>query len=257
MALQSITWKEKQNSVSYTFAFSEIIMVEKQEYDPLPEEERESLGLPYVSSPVGSSLGTVLANTGQLYEVILKSLYDNGYIENDFLRALAEGVEIIKNIWIGMAIVSLGLSVAVITTVPAVLAVAAASLAGKSIGAALLGSVSPIFPVGTVVIVVVAVIAAIAIAVSNIIKYHEKQRKQNKIFKLINGSPERDAERLVNLLEDIEVRVNKCKSQLTIYNINGNHRQIVTLNIGGDYYLIEFDQNNAEEGESWGATVTD
>ena len=258
MALTSMTWGERQNSIKYNFKFVEVIMVEAQEYEDLTDEELEALGLPHVSSPVGSSLGSLLADTGQLKETILRTLYDNGYVMDDFFKALCETVhQLFKSAAITVAIISVGLAVSIITAIPAAIAVAAAAATGGSILAALAGSVSAVFPVGTIVVAVVAVLAGIAIGIYNLVKYVKKQEKQKKAFKLINGKPDQDAERLVNLFEDIEKEINKVKTGLTIYGINGNYRQTVTLNIGGEYYLIEFDKDNAAPGDVWGATVTD
>lgn len=257
MALTQITWTERQNSVKFSFGFNEVIMVESQEYEELSDEERESLGLPYVTAPVGSSLGSVLADTGQLSQTIVQSLYDNGYISNDFLRELCGIVEGWKSMGMAAAVIAVGLTVAAITAIPAAIAVAGAVATGGSVLAALAGSVSAVFPVGTIVVAVAAVIAGIAIGIANLINWRKKQEKQKKAFKLINGSAEQDGERLQMLLEDIEVTINKVKTGLTIYNITGNHRQTVTLNIGGEYYLLEFDKNNATKDESWGCKVTD
>lgn len=258
MALISIQWTEKQNSVHFSFTFHQVIMVEKQEYEELKEDERSDLGLPYVTSPTGASLGTVLAETGALKRTILRTLYDNGYINDDWFILACEGaMEIVKDVSIATAIISVGLAVAVITAIPAAIAVAGAVATGGSVLAALAGSVSAIFPVGTIVVAVAAVIAGLAVGISNFIEWIKKKKKQTIAFKLVNGKPDQDLYRLVNLFQDVELRVNKVKTGLTIYSISKNVRQTVTLNIAGDYYLIEFDKNNAEEGESWGAKITD
>lgn len=258
MALKSITWAERQNTVKFTFQFVEVIMVEAQEYEELTDEEREEYGLPHVTSPVGSSLGTLLKDTGQLKETILRTLYDNGYVEDDFFKALCENVnQLTQSVAIAAAIITVGLAVAVITTIPAAIAVAAAVATGGSVIAALAGSVSAVFPVGTIVVAVVAVLAGIAIGVAKYIQWRKKQEKQKKAFKLINGKVDQDAQRLFHLFDDIEMAVNRAKTNLTIYNISGNYRQTVTINIAGEYYLITFDEDNATDKNKWGAIVTD
>ena len=47
-------------------------------------------------------------------------------------------------------------------------------------------------------------------------------------------------------------RFNRAKTNLTIYNISGNYRQTVTINIAGEYYLITFDEDNATDKNKWG-----
>ncbi len=258
MALKSIVWTEKQNTVKFSFTFIEVIMVEAQEYEELTDEEKDKYGLPSVSSPVGSSLGTLLKDTGQLKETILRTLYDNGYVQDDFFKALCANVaQLTQSVAIAAAIISVGLAVSVITAIPAAIAVGVAAATGGSVLAALAGSCSAVFPVGTIVVAVVAVVAGIAIGIAKYIQWKKKQEKQKKAFKLINGKPDQDAQRLFNLFDDVEMAVNRAKSNLTIYNITGNYEQTVTLNIGGEYYLIVFEKSNVDKSQPWSARVTD
>lgn len=268
MALRSIDWVERQNTITFTFQFSEVIMVEAQEFEELTDEERMDLGLPKVTSPVGSSLGTILADTGKLPEIIIRALWDNGYIEQPFFQALAEVADAIVGLTMAAAVLAVGLAVAAITATKAILAVAAvvtaASAAGttataSSILGAIAGSTSAVFPVGTIIVAVVAVVAAIAVAIwsfFNIAERHRQQEKRRKAFKLINGSPEQDGIRLKNLIDDIEVALNNVKTSITIYSISGEYEQQVILNMGGDYYIINFVKNNVGE-YAWTATVED
>lgn len=258
MALKSIVWAEKQNTVKFTFTFVEVIMVEAQEYEELPEDEKNKYGLPSVTSPVGSSLGTLLKDTGQLKETILRTLYDNGYVQDDFFKALCvEVYKLTENALIATAIITVGMTVSIITTIPAAIAITVAATTGGSVVAALAGSCSAVFPVGTIVVAVVAVVAGIAIGIARYVQWKKKQEKQKKAFKLINGKPDQDAQRLFNLFDDVEMAVNRAKSNLTIYNITGNYAQTVTINIGGEYYLITFEKSNVDKDQVWSATVTD
>lgn len=262
MALTSITWTERQNSVSYSFDFSEVIMVEAQEYEELSEAEREELGLPCVTSPRGSSLGTVLAETNQLQETILRTLYDNGYIEKNWFAMLCGDIaNLVKSATVAAAIIGVGLAVAVITTIPAAIAITAAAMSATattaSILAAAAGSVSAVFPVGTIVVAAAAVLVGLAVGIYNLINYREKKRKQKLAFKLVNGKPDQDTERLLTLFDEVEQAANQAKSSLVIYSISGNHRQTVTINIGGEYYLIDFDKTTADGKSEWFAKVSD
>lgn len=255
MALTSITWSERQNTVKYQFKFVEVIMVEKQEYEELSDEERESLGLPYVTSPQGSSLGTVLADTGQLTETVIRSLYDHGYIERNFFESLCHNIgELVKSELLASAIMSVGAAVAIITWQIARAITVGFMSAALNLGATSVAVSTGIFPIGTIIAGVAIMVVGLVVGIKNLLEKHERERKQRIAFKLINGSPEQDTQRLLNLLDNIEVAVNKVKSNLTIYTINSNKRQIVTINLAGEYYLIEFDQNFSGE---WRAKVTD
>lgn len=263
MALKDINWVEKQNTVKFDFSFSEVIMVEAQEFEELTDEERMDLGLPRVTSPQGSSLGTLLVDSGKLPEIIIKALWDAGYIDSDFFQLLAEAADILVGMTIAAAILVVGLTVAAITATGAVLAVAGVVAAGSATVASVLGavagSVSAVFPVGTIIVAAVAVIAAIGFGIYAIINARKKkkeQEKRKKAFKLVNGSPEQDSIRLKNLIDDIEIAVNKVKNSITVYNINGNEEQQVILNIAGEYYVLNFVKNNTN-GYGWTCNVED
>lgn len=246
MALNSINWTELQNTINYNFSFREVIMVEAQEYEELSEEEREALGLPNVTQPVGSSLGTILADNGQLQEIIIKSLYDNGYIENDFLRVLAyTGAIFLTDIVIAV-VAHIAVSLALIP---------AAAIAGIAILGGTVGATSLLVPVGTIIAAGLVIITAIAIGIASLFSWISYMEKQKKAFKLIDGSAEPDGYRLQNLLEDIELTVNQVNSNLTIYEINENKPQQVVLNIAGESYIINFKKNNTN-GE-WYSEVED
>ena len=204
-----------------------------------------------------------IADISKLPEIIIQALWDNGYIEQPFFQALAEVADAIVGLTIAAAILAVGLRVAAIIATKAIIAVANVVMAGSVTAAKILGTVagstSAIFPVGTIVVAVVAVVAAIAFAIwsfFNIAERHRQQEKRRKAFKLINGSPEQDGIRLKNLIDDIEVALNNVKTSITIYSISGEYEQQVILNMGGDYYIINFVKNNVGE-YAWTATVED
>lgn len=266
MALTSITWEERQNTVKYTFQFKEVIMVESQVYEELSDEEREDLGLPRVSSPVGSSLGTVLANTNQLNQIIIRTLYDNGYISDDWLTLACEGAaEYVKDSLLLSAIVAVGLAVGLIgqaiaaglAAAAATAAASAAAAAAGSTGLIVAGSASAIVPVGTMIVAGAIILVGIGLCVCNFLRWIDKKKKETLAFKLVNNRPDQDLERLRVLLDDIEVEVNKVKTDLSIYTISGNYDQSVLLNIGGEFYQIEFSKSNGSDETEWSAKVTD
>jgi hypothetical protein len=249
MALQSISWTERQNSLKFNFTFYQIIMVEQQEYVNLQEQERIDLGLPNVSNPIGSSLGTVLADNGLLSQTVTKSLVDNGYIENDFLAACAQIIDTYATYMIASAVVS----VAVLVIGASIKITAAAVAAGAG---SVIGGTAAVFPVGTIIAAAVVVVAAVAVFIGYTLKRNEEQRKKRMAFKLINGSAEQDTARLVNLLDDIEVEVNQVNSNITVYTVQEDAEHQVVLNIAGNYYVINFKQNNTNN-YGWSANVTD
>lgn len=244
MALNSFQWTERQNTVKFSFGFSEVIMVEAQEYEELTEEEREALGLPKVTSPKGSSLGSMLVQTNALPQIIVQTLNDREYFQKEWLDMLYNS----KDAIVGIAIAT------VIAFVVQGVAAVVGGITGAVLGA-VAGSVTALFPVGTLIAAGVAVVACIGFGIFNLIK---KARKKNKVFRLINGSAEQDGLRLKNLIDDIEITLNQLQTSITIFSISGNYEQQVILNLGGDYYVINFVKNNvSEDYYEWTATVED
>ena len=248
MALQSITWAEQQNTLAFTFNFTQIIMVETQEYVNLDEALRKELCLPLVTNPTGSSLGSVLSDTGALSVAILQTLYANGYIENDFLEACKE---------IGQGIAALAIASVIVAFAAAVIVGTVSSLiAGGVAAAAIGGAAAAIFPVGTIIVAAVAIVGAVVGFFAWVFSNAERERKRRLTFKLINGSAEQDLYRLIDLLDDIETEVNKINYNVSVYTIQEDVPHQTMINIAGNYYVINFKENNLN-GYGWEASVTD
>lgn len=77
MVLQNIQWQEMYNSMTYSFTFQEVISVIK-------EKEFETFGYnklyPSVYLPATKSIGEIVSETGSLFQIIIRLLYENGYI---------------------------------------------------------------------------------------------------------------------------------------------------------------------------------
>lgn len=77
MVLQNIQWQEQYNSMNYSFTFQEVISVIK-------EKEFETFGYndlyPSVYLPATKSIGEIVSETGSLFQIIIRLLYENGYI---------------------------------------------------------------------------------------------------------------------------------------------------------------------------------
>lgn len=270
MALKSISWIENQNSVKYTFTFHEVIMVEQQaEYEELSEEEKQALGLPSVTSPKGSNLGTILVNSGVVPENIIRSLYENGYMTPEFLEKAKDTQAAILGTTIAVAmgtifvsVVSLGIMTAVGTAVATAAATAAATAGAASVTTSVAAGGAAIFPIGTIVVGSVLAVAAFGLLIHHWVKRakdkKEEARRREIAFKLVNGSAEPDSRRLKTLIDDVVGDLNTLQTNLTIYTINGNYEQQVILNMAGEYYIINFTkQIVSKEHFEWTATVED
>lgn len=248
MALNSITWTEMQNSVKFTFGFFQVIMVEAQEYVNMTEEMRKELALPSVNNPYGSSLGTVLSETGALYTSIFDTLNDRGYFDKDFLKNL-----VTENLLEGYGTIGKALiNVATVAAVAAGVIVVGVVAAVAGVGAV----TAAIFPVGTIIAAAAALVASVVYAVVNITKQAKEAEKKLKMFKLVNGSAMQDTNRLMNMMFDVESQINQIQSNVTVYAIQENKPQQIIMNIAGNYYTIDFSENNTND-YGWQAKVLD
>lgn len=236
MALTSISWTEKQNVLEFNFNFQEVIMVDTFMY----ETDSEDLDLPSLTEPRAQSIGTILFNSGDLPKAIIQNLYDNGYIENDFLRWCSTALEDTGTVLI--AIVAVAVGVGVIAATVASIAV------GGTAFAALTGGAAALFPVGTIIAGAALVIGAIFGGIFAIIERHKKEEKQKKAFKTIKTDGKEDGtesyNRLCNLIDDVEASVNASGANIKVYNFNSDDEQSICLPIGGNYYYINLTKVN-------------
>lgn len=93
MALQSISWRENYNSMSYAFTFTEIISI-----SPVSSFEVYSYNdlYPNVYLPASRSLGEVLMDTGSLIDLVLRTLVERGYISKADCKAFVLNGDVTK-----------------------------------------------------------------------------------------------------------------------------------------------------------------
>ena len=242
MALERISWKEKQNSLDFSFSFKQIILVSPTQ---IGDQDIGMVGgdnNPAVTSPGTGSLGQVLLETGQLPQVVIKSLYDAGFIENDFLKSAVGFFQAMGVYTLTAALVMVGVAAGIIVGAIAFGLSTAGAIAGVTVAGAITAAM---VPVGTLIAAGAAVIAGLAAGIAYLCNYEHEQARMKLAFKLINGKPDKDCDRLRILLEDISVVVNKVNAGVTVYSITTNEPQKLVLNIGGYYYTLEFYRNNS------------
>lgn len=224
MALKSIGWTEDVNTLGFSFDFAEIIAIDLDEY----KIDVTDSDLPNFNDPKASNLGTILADNGSLTITVMQILKDRGYIDNDFLRILAESAQAYA-----------GLNIA------ALIVVAAALLIKGTIALSALVTTSALFPVGTIVAIAAVAVCAIALGIKKFIDRVKKNRKASKIFKVINGNIDDAVDRLELLLNKIGQAVNKSTANLLIYTFPYEENEDDTnvnlqycISVGGEYYYI-------------------
>lgn len=251
MALKSINWIEHQNNVEFSFTFTEIIMVKRQEYEELTDEAKKDLNLPDISEPIGKSLGSILVDTNQLKEIVIESLYKSGYIEQDWLDKIvllagATTGPLGALIYVIVNMAKEGI-LAVSATVVGTLIGATAIAVGTAKGISALTGLAVSVPGGLIVAAAVAVIAFIGLGIFATIQRQKKEERARKAFKLVNDDYTPDLKRLNNLLNDIEIQINKVNSNIIVYSINSDDPQKILINIAGNIYQLIFTRNNMND----------
>lgn len=248
MALKNISWTEGQNNIKFNFTFQEVIMVAaQQEYEELSEEEKKRLGLPSVTYPETSNLGAVLTQNDDLLKYIFKILYEEGYIDDEFVK-LAQEQQVS-----GWSIIAASVLLAVGTAVVAT-AASAAVTAGIVATAAL-------FPVGTIIAGIAAgalMIGGVIFGIKQEIEHNENKKKRAKAIGIVNGSTEEGVRQLNILADDVQTALKNLQTGLTIFSIKEDREQQVALNLGGETIIINF-KNRYTDGSkvSWYSKVED
>lgn len=259
MALKNISWSEHQNNMDFSFTFTEIIMVKRQEFEELTDEAKKDLNLPDISEPIGKSLGSILVDTNQLKEIVIESLYRSGYLDQEWIDAIVisgstiagPSTSILVYLIINMA--KEGILAVSVSAVAAIAGVTAAAV-GITKGISALTGLAVSVPGGLIVAAAVAVVAFIGLGIYAAIQRKKKEERIKKAFKLVNGDYTPDLKRLNNLLNDIEIQINKVNSNITVYSINSDDPQKILINIAGNVYQLIFTRNNVND-YSWETKV--
>lgn len=232
MALTNINWVEKVNTLEFNFSFTEVIMIDKMEFEFY---DASDLDLPSLNEPQAQGVGTVLFGTGELPKIITQILCENGYVKSDWANAVVTTMDYVGTVFTVFAtiVVAIGLITLTVSITTALTGL------GVTFGSAVLA-----FPVGTVVAIVAVAVVAIGIAIRAFLNRHQQREKERRAFKLINGSPKQDWNRYCNLLDNVEMAVNKAGANLTLYQFSSNDEQEITMAIGGNYYYITFTKTN-------------
>lgn len=243
MALKNISWTEGQNNIKFNFTFQEVIMVAaQQEYEELSEEEKKRLGLPSVTYPETSNLGTLLTQNDELLKSILQKLYEKGYIDDEFIKLAQDQYPTADTVLLLLGAVAI---------VGAAVGLGVALAVGLTVTAS-------IFPVGTLIAGAGLLVAGCCAYLDRCAKEDEEKKKRAKAIKVINDSAEEGIRQLNLLLDDVQTALKNLQTGLTIFIIKEDKEQQVALNLGGETVIINF-KNRYTDGSkvSWYSKVED
>lgn len=222
MALQSITWTEKINTVSFNFSFQQVMKVEVDEdYDVNMSDEN----LPDVYPPVSTKFTDTFFDTNQVVAITTQILKENKLVTSQFLEVLSS--------YTSAALAGIvGGAAAVLATV---------ILAGITSG-------------GVLLVVGVIVLAGVFLYkfISDMVKMSKS--KIHVFKKYVNKKKtEEEIKRYVELESDILQEFQDLNNKISIFQISKNASHQAVLTIDDQLWWFNFSRNNVNN--SYGLSI--
>lgn len=215
MALTSITWREKINSLDFNFSFTEVLQAETIEYDVDTTDEN----LPNVNYPNNLSFTDALVEWDKIDAAVIKMSKDLGIVTDDFLDML-KGIGTAGLVAIGIGLVVANVLIAgICASVPVVGWVVAGVVAAG------------IFITG-IVKAIKGLIDKVKYRVDVFDKYRDDRKNQAEI------------KRYSNFVGSIHNNIAKLNDSIIVKQISSNEEQEVIVTIGDSFYTFTFLKNN-------------
>lgn len=230
MVLESINWKERINSLDFTFAFVEALRADVQTYQVDPDDKFA----PDIEYPDASNFSDTLLDWNKVDEEVLQALLDYDLLDAKFCNYLNTLG------YAGMA---------------ALVTVSIAAIAGALVS---LGVISAI-PGGIIVAAVVAVVAFFVLGIAALIKALKRKAYKIKAFEYYKNQTKADNEvkRFLNFYEDVHDKVRSLDGVIKCFNVTENKPQETIVSIGGSYYIFNFEKNNLQSDYAYKVTISD
>ncbi len=231
MILQSLSWTEGTNNLSYAFTFRQILSAEVG----IQEVDTKDIYLPKYDEMQMLNFTDTLIDWTMVTALILDECVQEEIIDKKFIEYMQEG---------GNAAIAMALGVGVAATIKTIAAVAAwkALATGTGTLAAALGaSASAAGWVGLAVALIIAAGAAIVGAI-------KRKKKAKELFEWVEGNDEANKEtsvKIANFLNDVHKSMTLLNSAISIYQISSNDEHEAILGIEDMYYIFSFSKNTA------------
>ena len=230
MALRSISWTERNNSMDFSFGFYEVIAVDNL-FGSFEWFEYNKL-YPSPVEPAARSLGEVLQDSGDIPAATLRALLDEGYI------AKADGKAFVLKDMEGLEAVGRYLR-EIFKTILVASAAGAAAAAVIAVTSTIVAGSAATGP-GVVIGIGVAVAVAIGFGIYSLVQDQKKRERLKRGFNLIMNYKQyvdpktleptgkdidkatyndTDVKRLVQLLNKVAADVETIMSGVTVYQI--------------------------------------
>lgn len=218
MILNSISWREKQNSMDFALGFVEALTAEVQTID-YQVDVNDPL-LPALTEPNTLSFTETLLDWEKIYEMTISILSDFGLISMEFLQMAGTAIGGVAVAGLGVALGYVLVSVVAAGTIPGI---------GWIVSAA-----------GLVVVGVVMIWNAFA-------NFFNKQKFKIEAFKKYNDDRKNQAEveRFANFVGTIHQQLMQLENITRVYQITSNENQECMMSIDNSYYVFKFMKNSS------------
>lgn len=238
MVLTSITWNEKQSSVSFSFNFTEAIVARIQ--DVQYEEDTIDVNLPAITDAATLDFTDTLLDWTEVDRLVVYQLVEAGIITQEFLDYSTK------------AVTSTALEVVASAALGGGVGLVGASAVGISILVAIFGIGSiPVW--GWIAAGALATIVAVGVGIYFGVKAYERAEAEIKYkvraFELYEDDKKNQAEveRFCNYLGRIHQNLETLEEHLHVYGIASNEAQECMLYLDDNYYIFKFSKNNTNE----------
>lgn len=223
MVLESISWRERINTLEFTLNFRQVIIADVVQY----EVDIDDAYLPNITEPSTTSFTNTLIDWSQVDSAVLAILDKEKLWTTEFknyFRSLNTQQLQVAGIAAGAAIV---------------IAAAISAL-----------NVTPVGWVLTAIGLAVGSVVMIGKAIVNAFKKAKKRRKYAiKQFKYYKNSSKnkQELERFSDFLNGIHEDVESLNDILHVYQLSINEPQEAMISVGDDYYIFTFTKNNTNQ----------
>lgn len=229
MVLQSISWTERINSISFSFNFREALRANVQTYEADPDDRFA----PDITYAEASAFSDTLLDWDAVDKEVLQALANYKLITNDFLQLLATQA-------VG-DLIALGVGAAIATVLSSTLTA--------------LGATAAMIPV---IGVVITVAAAAVIGIFALIRFVKQRAYKIKAFKYYKNATQQDKEvrRFLEFYTSIHDKIKSLDGAIKVWAVSENKPQETIVNIDGSYYIFNFEKNNVDSGYAYKLNIS-
>lgn len=241
MVLKSIGWTEKINTLGFSFGFQEVLTTETL----TPVANPDDNFLPNITYARSANFSDTFIDWDEVDKQILKMLYENKIVTDEFLNEVCVANTYLASIAIGLGITA----VATGTTFAVVAATGVAIAAGCG-------------PIGWAI----AGLGALAIGIGAVVLANAEARKKEETAKQVyykygiqqfREGTDKEIKRFNEYYEKLHEYIRTIDTSVKLWRIPQNSAQETLLSINNVYFIFNFEKNNVDPNIMYNINVYD